>query len=210
MLHTLILGPMDNFVYIISDPYTQYAAIVDPSWDAGSILKFLQIQALTLTDILLTHSHYDHCNALQPVIHSIPKARIHISRAEAEFWGNAPAQCILHEEGDVIPVGILKVTVLHTPGHTPGSVCYQMDNYLFTGDTLFINGCGRCDLEGGDPQQMHASLQRLARLPPDLFVCAGHDYGPQPMTTLAEQVATNPFLKISQLNDFIKYRQSPF
>ena len=104
-------------------------------------------------------------------------------------------------------MGETEIEILHTPGHTPGSACYRVGDQVLTGDTLFVFGCGRCDLRGGDPEQMYQSLRRLGeRLPGGTLVRPGHNYGITPTSTMAEQLAGNPFLHFDDGPAFVEYR----
>jgi glyoxylase-like metal-dependent hydrolase (beta-lactamase superfamily II) len=192
-IHTLELGPMENFIYIIQDHSSKTAAVVDPSWEITKITALANHQSFKITDILLTHSHYDHTDGLEDLL-EIVNAKVHLSAIEAKFWEQKLDNPILHQEGDVIQLGTTKIQVLHTPGHTPGSVCYHLGDHLITGDTLFVNACGRCDLLGGDQQQMQKSLHRLGTLPPNTVIHPGHHYGSQASSTIAEQLQNNPFM----------------
>lgn len=201
------LGKMDNFVHFIYDTVSKRAAVVDPAWDVSVIIDFAKAEGLELTDILLTHSHYDHINGLAMIRDAYPDAKIHLSVEEAAFWGNVPKTALLHQDNDMIQLGETAIKVLFTPGHTPGSVCYYFDDKLVTGDSLFIYGCGRCDLPGGDAAQLFYSLKDLvARVAPETSVYSGHDYGVEKVTTLAAQVAGNPFLHCADSAAFVHYR----
>ncbi|MEZ5542564.1 MAG: MBL fold metallo-hydrolase [Pseudomonadota bacterium] len=205
-IHALELGPMENFVYLIHDHATDRAAVVDPAWDVPAVLALAQRLGVRITDILLTHSHHDHINGIGQVLaHS--DAQLHLLKAEAQFWGEGLDLPTLHHGGDAIAVGATEIRVLHTPGHTPGSACYRLGNDLITGDTLFIFGCGRCDLRGGDPGQMYGTLRDLvARLPAATVIRPGHNYAEQASTTMAEQVEGNPFLHFDDVARFTRYR----
>ena len=113
----------------------------------------------------------------------------------------------LHDGGDRIKLGDTEIEILHTPGHTPGSACYRLGDQVLTGDTLFVFGCGRCDLRGGDPEQMYQSLRRLGeRLPGGALIRPGHNYGITPTSTMVEQLAGNPFLHFDDCAGFVEYR----
>lgn len=205
-VYALPLGPMDNFIYIILDRLEKRAIIVDPAWDAKAILGFVKSQDAVVTDILLTHSHHDHINAIPEVLEHTD-AEIHLLKSEFRFWGQSGIPLTLHHGGEQLRIGKTPIEILHTPGHTPGSACYRFNNYLFTGDTLFVFGCGRCDLKGGDPEAMFFSLKKLQdALPGSLEILPGHDYGISPTSTLEIQKKCNPFLKIKELNRFFEYR----
>lgn len=207
VLHTLELGPMENFVYLIEDRATRRAAVVDPAWEVHRILGLAEERGLRITDVLLTHSHHDHVNGLAELL-AAHDAQVHLLRAEAEFWGRQAGAPTLHHGGDTIAVGGTEIRVLHTPGHTPGSACYLLPgDHLIAGDTIFVFGCGRCDLRGGDPEEMFRTLRRLkAGLPDATVIHPGHHYAERPVSTWAEQKAGNPFLHFDRLDDFVRYR----
>ena len=206
-VHVLELGPMENFIYLLHDHHSQTAAIVDPAWDVEQVLALADDQGIVITDILLTHSHHDHVNGIETVLeHS--DAQIHLLKPEAQFWGKALIKPSLHHGGDSISIGNTEITILHTPGHTPGSACYYLGNDLIAGDTLFVFGCGRCDLQGGDPEAMYQSLKRIrSELPGNTILHPGHNYAPaHPTSTMDAQCAGNPFLHFDTAEDFIEYR----
>ena len=132
---------------------------------------------------------------------------MHLLKAEAQFWGNYLDLPTLHHGGDTIDLGETAIRTLHTPGHTPGSACYQVGNDLITGDTLFVFGCGRCDLRGGDPEQMFVTLKDMAsRLPQETIIHPGHNYADRETSTIAEQIAGNPFMHFDSYERFRQYR----
>ena len=205
-IHALELGPMENFIYLIHDHATDRAAIVDPAWDVDKVIDLATRIGARITDILLTHSHHDHINGIEDVL-SRYDAQLHLLRPEAEFWGQRLGLPTLHHGGDVIEVGDTPIRVLHTPGHTPGSACYHVHDELITGDTLFVFGCGRCDLRGGDPERMFHTLKDLtAELPRETKIRPGHNYAEKPTSTLQEQIEGNPFLHFTDLARFTHYR----
>lgn len=206
-IHTMELGPMENFVYLIHDHASNTAAIVDPAWEVDKLLKFADSKDIKITDILLTHSHHDHINGLQQTLeHS--DAKLHLLKAEAKFWNASLDQPVIHHGGDQIKLGESQINVLHTPGHTPGSACYHIENDLIAGDTLFVFGCGRCDLNGGDPEEMFQTLKKMKKeLPQSTILHPGHNYAPPEATSdWHTQCEGNPFLHFETANDFIKYR----
>lgn len=205
-IHALELGPMENFVYLIEDKASKRAAVVDPAWDVPAVLRLAKKRGVTITDILLTHSHHDHINGIQDVLDQ-HDAQLHLLKAESQFWGRELDMPSLHHGGDVIKIGETEIDVLHTPGHTPGSACYLLGDNVITGDTLFVFGCGRCDLRGGDPEQMHATLKDMTeRLPAGTIIRPGHNYAEKPVSTMEEQVEGNPFLHFDDVNRFTEYR----
>lgn len=206
-IHALELGPMENFVYLLHDHSSNTAAIVDPAWDVEQVIDIAQQKDIKITDILLTHSHHDHINGIHRVLDTYD-AQIHLLHDEATFWDEPLVKPALHHGGDSISLGNSQIDILHTPGHTPGSACYRMENDLITGDTLFVFGCGRCDLKGGDPNTMFETLQKMkTELPRDITLHPGHNYSPQhPTSTMGEQCDGNPFLHFENKNDFQRYR----
>ena len=200
------LGPMENFIYLIKDQSTGRAAVVDPAWEVDEIIKRARQNNVTITDILLTHSHYDHINGIEALL-SQYDAQVHLLKAEADFWGQYRDSTSLHHGGDVIKVGETEIAILHTPGHTPGSACYHVGNNLIAGDTLFVFGCGRCDMAGGDPHQMFQTLKRIqTELPGNTILYPGHNYADKETSTIGEQVEGNPFMHFDTEADFVKYR----
>jgi len=206
-IHSMELGPMENFVYLIHDHATDTAAIVDPAWDVEKILELADNKGIRITDVLLTHSHHDHINGLQQTLeHS--DANVHLLKPEAKFWGADLTAPKLHHGGDQIKIGESQINILHTPGHTPGSACYHVGNDLIAGDTLFVFGCGRCDMTGGDPEEMFQTLKKMkTELPAATTLHPGHNYAPQfPTSTMGNQCQGNPFLHFDTPADFVKYR----
>jgi glyoxylase-like metal-dependent hydrolase (beta-lactamase superfamily II) len=205
-IHALELGPMENFVYLVHDHASGRAAVVDPAWEVPEVLALADSRGVRITDILLTHSHHDHINGIGEVLEKFD-AQLHLMKSEARFWGSHLDLPTLHHGGDVIELGNTAITALHTPGHTPGSACYHVGNELITGDTLFVFGCGRCDLRGGDPEQMYVTLKDMAgRLPAETVIHPGHNYAEQVTATMDEQLAGNPFMHFDNSKDFTHYR----
>ncbi len=205
-IHTLELGPMQNLVYLIHDRATDTGAIVDPAWEVDRICALAESQDVRITDVLLTHSHHDHVNGVEAILERYD-ARPHLLKTEAQFWNHALTRPLLHAGGDRLHLGETEIEILHTPGHTPGSACYRVANDLITGDTLFVFGCGRCDLHGGDPEQMFASLKQLKdELPRHTVILPGHNYGAQVTSTLQEQAEGNPFMHYDEVAAFVRYR----
>ena len=205
-IYSMELGPMENFIYMIHDHSSDRAAVVDPAWDVPTIIDLAEKKDVRITDVLLTHSHHDHINGVEELLQSVD-AQLHLLKAEARFWGRELEKPTLHHGGDRIRLGNTDIEILHTPGHTPGSACYLLDRNVITGDTLFVFGCGRCDLNGGDPEQMFATLQSLREnLPTGYVIHPGHNYAETPTTTMAEQVEGNPFLHFTEVEPFVRYR----
>jgi hydroxyacylglutathione hydrolase len=200
------LGPMENFIYLIKDQATGRAAVVDPAWEVDEIIARARQNGVTITDILLTHSHHDHINGIDGILDQYD-AQVHLLKAEADFWGQYREATNLHHGGDVIKIGETEIAILHTPGHTPGSACYHVGNNLIAGDTLFVFGCGRCDLAGGNPHEMYQTLKRIqTELPADTTLYPGHNYADREISTIKEQIEGNPFMHFDNEDDFVRYR----
>ena len=205
-IEALELGPMENFIYLIIDNATERAAVVDPAWNVPEVLKLAQDKGVTITDILLTHSHHDHINGIEQVLNTYD-AQLHLLKPEAQFWGQQLNLPTLHHGGDIIQLGKTDIEVLHTPGHTPGSACYHIHDHLITGDTMFVWGCGRCDLAGGDPEVMHNTLKHMGEdMPGNTIILPGHNYADCETSTMAKQVEGNPFMHFEKKEDFVEYR----
>ena len=205
------IGPMHNFVYVVGSRSTREAAIVDPAWDIDGLLEHLEKQDLKPVAALVTHYHPDHCGGSMRG-HQIPGVaeliakrdlRVYAHRMEARglkrVTGLADNDIVKVDSGDKIRIGAIEVEFLHTPGHTPGSQCFRIKNTLVSGDTLFIEGCGRVDLPGSNPDEMYESLKRLAALPDDTVLLPGHNYSAAPRATLGETKSINGYLKVPDL-----------
>jgi hydroxyacylglutathione hydrolase len=199
------LGPMANYVYFVGDPNTREVAVVDPAWDVERIVELAQENDLTITKILITHSHFDHINGVEDLLNRT-KATVYINKLEAEFMKAIWPDLVKVESGDTTRVGGVDITFLHTPGHTPGSQCFLVQHHLISGDTLFIGACGRCDLPGSNPEDMYYSLtQKLAKLDDRTVVFPGHNYAARPYSTIRDEKRFNPYLQFQSLPDFLHH-----
>jgi len=202
------IGPMQNFAYIIGDRITREVVVIDPAWDIDGLLKLIAERDYQLTGALVTHYHPDHCggsfgqNTVEGVSRLLEHVSLPVYAHELEADGVRHVTGISEQDikkvtsGDKLMVGDIDIEFLHTPGHTPGSQCFRVKNTLVSGDTLFIDGCGRVDLPGSDTEDMFRSLQRLASLPDDTLLLPGHNYSAVPHATLGETKRTNTYLKI--------------
>ncbi len=198
---------MVNFVYAIGDRDTGDCVLVDPAYDVDSLIDTIAADGMRLTGVLATHYHPDHVGGSMMGMRIEGIARlleriavpIHAQRAEVEWiskvTGVERTNLAAHEPGDVVEVGDVRITLVHTPGHTPGSQCFLVDGRLVSGDTLFLDGCGRNDLPGSNPDDMCDSLQRLASLPADTVVFPGHMYSHEPHAPLQRVRASNAVFK---------------
>ena len=195
---------MRNFVYLIGDRGTGEALVVDPAYDPQGIVDCCAADGMRLAGVLATHYHPDHVGG-NMMGFSIPGVAelleiadvpVHVQADEVPYvaatTGLGPPEIRAHAGGDVVEVGALSIELVHTPGHTPGSQCFLAGGRLLSGDTLFLEGCGRTDLPGGDPAAMYESLtQRLARIPDDTVLYPGHFYAAEPSAPLGETRRTN-------------------
>ena len=191
------VGALGTNCYLLVDEGSGRAAVIDPGDNAPYILSAIQKSGTQVDYILITHGHYDHTGAVPELKAALPDARIYIHQADANGAGSTlfplageVEDLLLYDEGDQLPLGDLTIEVLHTPGHSPGSVTLKVGDVLFTGDTLFCGSCGRTDLRGGSYEQIMESLKRLAQLPGNYQVCPGHDI----TSTMDRERAANPFL----------------
>lgn len=200
----MIARQMVNFMYLIGDRETGEAVVVDPAYDPQGLVDVLAADGMTLTGVLATHYHPDHVGG-NMMGHSIAgiaellevtSVPIHVQDAEADLVRKvtevAEGDLVRHSSGDVVRVGAVEIELIHTPGHTPGSQCFYVDDRLVAGDTLFLEGCGRTDLPGGDARQMYESItQRLARIPDEATLFPGHLYAPQASASMGETRGSN-------------------
>ena len=208
-------GAWRNFAYLIGDRETRECVLVDPAWDVRGLLDVAAADGMTVVGALATHYHPDHVGGefaglriegLRELM-TLHPAPVHANKEEAAgiriMTGLSQSDLTLHDAGETIQVGTIPVVLVHTPGHTPGSQCFLVRDRLVSGDTLFVNGCGRVDLPGSDPDEMYATLtQRLAKLPEDTVLYPGHDYGPTRTATFGDQRRTNQYLRIRSLDDW--------
>ena len=197
--HDGLAHQMVNFSYLIGDRGTGECLVVDPAYDAAGLIAAAESDGMTVTGALITHHHPDHCGGSMMGLrlsgiadmletHQVP---IHVQRAEAEWvtrtTGVGEPDLVTHEPGDVVTVGEIPVELVHTPGHTPGSQCFFVNGCLVAGDTLFLEGCGRTDLPGGDPAALYESItQTLAKVPDDAILFPGHQYSIAPSAPMGE------------------------
>ncbi len=207
------MGPMQNYVYLIGSTETRKVAVVDAAWEIDTILKIAAQDEMEIIHAFVTHTHPDHVGGgfagmeIDGVTELLEKckAKVVVHKAEAEFLkGLSSSDMIKSDNGDKIDVGGVEIQLMHTPGHTPGSQCFLIDGRIVSGDTLFIDACGRVDFPGGNPEQMYNSLtQKLMALPDDTILFPGHNYAAKPHATLGEQKKTNPYLKFTSLKQFL-------
>ena len=207
---------MANFIYLIGDKNTRECVIVDPAWDIDGILKVIEGEEMTLKGSLVTHYHPDHVGGsifgmnikgLAELMEKSP-APVYVNKHEADglkqVTGLSETDLRLTDSEEKIKVGEIDVTFLHTPGHTPGSQCFRVGDYLVAGDTLFLQGCGRVDLPGGDSEEMYHTLtRRLAKIQDEIVLYPGHNYGGRPFDEMGNVRESNSYLQINRLEDWL-------
>jgi glyoxylase-like metal-dependent hydrolase (beta-lactamase superfamily II) len=194
---------MVNFVYAIGDRATGEAVLVDPAYAVHDLVDIVENDGLRVTGVLATHYHADHVggsmmgHTIEGVASLLERVSVpvHVNRNEvpwvARTTGLGEDDLVAHDSGDIVTVGGIDITLVHTPGHTPGSQCFLALGCLVSGDTLFLEGCGRTDLPGSDPALMYESLSMLAGLPDDTVVLPGHRYSEAPAAAMGEIRETN-------------------
>ena len=206
---------MANFVYLIGDEEQRKCMVVDPAWDIHGILDAVDKDEMTLVGALVTHYHPDHIggnvfghdiSGLGELLSQRP-VKIYVNELESEgvkfVSGISDNDMVKQVGGDEIEIGNTKVKLLHTPGHTPGSQCFLAEGALVSGDTLFIGGCGRVDLRGGNSEQLYYSLTRiLGKLPGETLLYPGHDYSSKPVSTIADENRENYYMKMPSLESW--------
>jgi hydroxyacylglutathione hydrolase len=207
-----IATQMRNFAYLIGDRETGECVVVDPAYAASDLVDLAEADGLRVTGVLATHHHPDHVGGtmlgftLRGVRELLERVQVpvHVQREElpwvANVTGIAPGELTGHDHGDIVGVGVFDIELLHTPGHTPGSQCFLVDDRLVAGDTLFVDGCGRTDFPGGDSDAMFRSLRNLSELPGDPVVYPGHWYSQEPSAALS-QVRDNNYVMRPQTLD---------
>ena len=199
-----VATPMRNFVYAVGDRESGEAVLVDPAYRPRELIGLVEADGLRVTGVVATHYHFDHVGGtfmghqVAGIVELLGAldVPIHVQRDELEWiakgTGVSPSALIGHVSGDSLVVGELDVTLIHTPGHTPGSQCVLVEGRLVSGDTLFLDGCGRTDLPGSDPEEMYRTLtQRLASVPDDAVLFPGHQYSSAPSAPMGEVRRTN-------------------
>ena len=207
---------MQNYVYLLGDPETKEAAVIDPAWNVPAILQIVKEEGYRLTHAILSHGHYDHINGIEDIVEQTD-AVVCAQKSELEFMASGEGGLVIPRSslkkthsGDSVNVGHLKVQLIHTPGHTPGAQCIFLKDksgvggVLFTGDILFVGTIGRCDFPHSNPRDLFQSLAKLKKLDDETVFYPGHDYGATPTNTLGREKRTNPYLMAKTVEDFLQ------
>ena len=189
----LALGDYQTNCFIVHEENSPTCAIIDPGYEPERVLALVKAMGKTVEAILLTHGHFDHVGGVKAIAQKTG-CKVYLHEAELKlppYYTNGALYYTHHYgEGDVLKVAGLEITVMHTPGHTPGSVCLMVEDTIFTGDTLFRGSCGRTDI-GGDWDTLQESLRRFLRLVPDFWIQPGHG----DMSALIDEWHHNPYLR---------------
>lgn len=205
IIKSLVVGQLEENCFIIGDKRTKKAIVIDPGDEPDRIMELIRDNSLDVRYIICTHAHFDHVGAVTDikketgariVVHNDELELYHGARDQAIFWGyeldSLPEPDMMVKDGDEIKVGSLVFKVLHTPGHSPGSICLLGEGIVITGDTLFAGSVGRTDFYGGDTDKLRNSFERLMLLPPETRVLAGHG----PNSTIGRESSGNYFLNL--------------
>jgi hydroxyacylglutathione hydrolase len=216
------VGEMANLAYLVGSVSARQALLVDPAWNVDGLLDRAEADGVEVVGALVSHYHQDHVGGrlfgmeiegLDRLLARRP-VPVHVNRHEAEglrrVTGLSHGDLVLHDGGDTVELGQVRVRLLHTPGHTPGSQCFLVEEgggagHLVSGDTLFLGSCGRVDLPGSDPEAMYHSRAALKRLPEETLLFPGHLYATSPHSTIGEQRRSNPYLRAASLEAFLGF-----
>jgi glyoxylase-like metal-dependent hydrolase (beta-lactamase superfamily II) len=217
------VGQMENLAYLIGSRSSREVLLVDPAWSVDALLDRAEADGMRPMGALVTHYHQDHVGGeifgmrIEGVGRLLERAPmpIFVNDLEAEgmrrVTGASESDLRRMVGGDAITMGEVRVTLLHTPGHTPGSQCFLVEEAgspgrLVSGDTLFLGSCGRVDLPGSDPEAMYRSLnETLKRLPDETLVYPGHLYSTEPQGTMGNEKRRNPFLRVQSIDQFLMF-----
>ena len=217
------VGQMANLAYLVGSQSTREALLVDPAWSVDALLDQAETDGMKVIGALVTHYHQDHVGGrimgfdIEGVArllerHPVP---IYVNEHEGDgmltITGASESDLVRKAGGDSLSLGEVRIRLLHTPGHTPGSQCFLVEERgqagrLISGDTLFLGSCGRVDLPGSDPEAMYQSLNgTLKALPDETILYPGHLYSAEASGSLGEQKQMNPFLRVASLEQFLLF-----
>ncbi|QPJ63869.1 MAG: MBL fold metallo-hydrolase [Candidatus Nitronauta litoralis] len=208
---------MANFIYLIGDRDTRECMVVDPAWDVDGLLKILEEDEMKLTGALVTHYHPDHVGGhiFGMDIIGLPRLMeknpvpVYVNKHEAEgvkqVTGLSDTDLKSVDSEDKLKIGNIEISCLHTPGHTPGSQCFRVEDGLIAGDTLFLQGCGRVDLPGGDSETLYHTLtKRLTKIQNEVVLYPGHNYGGKGSAPMGTVRSSNYYLNVNSLEEWFR------
>jgi len=205
-LKQMEIGPMENFVYLLGSKKTREVFVVDPAWQVDTVLRVAQEEDLKIKGALISHYHFDHTNGIEELLKSVD-CPVYVNKADMAYLDYSHDSIKAIDNGHKLKLGDVEIECVHTPGHTPGSQCFLCRGHLVSGDTLFINACGRTDLPGGNAKDLYYSLtQKLMKLDDSTILCPGHNYSDKTTVTMGEQKKTNPYLICDSLDNFLRFR----
>ncbi len=221
--HQQPVGQMANLAYLVGSRSAREAFVVDPAWNVDGLLDQAERDGIEVVGALVTHYHQDHVGGelfghrIEGVDRLLERKPVplHVNKHEADglsvVTGVSKNDVVSHEGGDTLELGQIRLRLLHTPGHTPGSQCFLVEeagrpDQLVSGDTLFLGSCGRVDLPGSDPEAMYHSLTGvLKKLADETLLYPGHLYAPEGHSTMGEQKRSNPYLRVASLEMFLSF-----
>ena len=205
-LKQMELGTMENFVYLVGSAKTREVVVVDPAWQVDTVLRVAKEEDLKIKGALISHYHFDHTNGIEELLESVD-CPVYVNKNDISSLDFSHDNIKPVDSGHKLKLGDVEIECLHTPGHTPGSQCFLCRGHLVSGDTLFINACGRTDLPGGSAKDLYYSLtQKLMKLDDATVLCPGHNYSDKSMVTMGDQKKTNPYLICDSLENFLRFR----
>ena len=197
------VGHMENFSYIIGDDKTHLGVIIDPGFDTEKILNKAVQMKLTIKYLIDTHEHPDHISGNMDLSEKTG-AKI-VAHKDAKIKKDLAVK-----DEEIISVGETNIKVLHTPGHSPGSICLLVDNKLITGDTLFVGECGRIDLPGGNAEDLyHSFFDKILKISDNVEIYPGHDYGLKPFSSIGFERKHNYVLRPRTKEEFVRFMENP-
>ena len=205
-LKQMELGPMENFVYLLGSKKTREVLVVDPAWQVDTVLRVAKEEDLKIRGALISHYHFDHTNGIEDLLRAAD-VPVYVNKNDMAYLDFSHDNIKPVDGGHKVRLGDVEIECVHTPGHTPGSQCFLCRGHLVSGDTLFIDACGRTDLPGGDAKELYDSLtQKLMKLDDATILCPGHHYSDKTTVTMGEQKKTNPYLICDSLDNFLRFR----
>ena len=205
-LKQMEIGPMENFVYLVGSKKSREVFVVDPAWQVDTVLRVAREENLKIVGALISHYHFDHTNGIEELLRSL-NVPVYVNKKDVPYLSVSADAVKAVDAGFRVKAGDVEIELVHTPGHTPGSQCFHVRDHLISGDTLFINACGRTDLPGGDTKELYYSLTKtLMKMDDSTVLCPGHNYAEKQTATMGEQKKHNPYLMCDSLENFLKFR----